>query len=120
MENQNNSPFLYLCHNCFNSLKHLINSDTSIQRQSRNTGIPNIPAIKRHVSVAILTVHRSLCISTISESDCVLGIPVSSVVAADIIVAHRPTNCSAGAATLILLCFHRDKILKVIIYIHKY
>lgn len=67
MENQNDSPFLYSCHSCFNSLKHLMNSDISIQRQSRNTGVPNIPAITCQISVAILTVVACLSIGAVTK-----------------------------------------------------
>lgn len=83
-----------------------MNSDTSIQRQSRNTGIPNIPAMMCHISVAILAVSAGFSIRPVAEWS-----PVSRTIN-DVGFAVRflwKHNDFAGAITLILLCFHRDK-----------
>lgn len=106
MENQNDPPLLYSRHSCFNSLKHLIHSDTSIQRQSRNIGIPNIPATICQVSVAILTVVACLSICSVAERD-TTTIDIDNV-GLSVSLFWKSDN-PAGATTLILLCFHRDR-----------
>ena len=84
-----------------------MNSDTSIQRQSRSTGIPNTPAITCHVSVAILTVVACLSICSVAERD-TTAIDIDNVGFS--VRRFWKSDNPAGATTLILLCFHRDKI----------
>lgn len=116
MKNQNDSPFLYPRHSCFNSLKHLIHSDTSIQRQSRNTGIPNIPAIICQELIAIFTIVTCLSIWSVAKWNATT-IDIDNVWFS--IRRFWKSDNPAGTTTLILLCFHRDKNLKVITHIHK-
>ena len=116
MKNQNDSPFLYPRHSCFNSLKHLIYSDTSIQRQSRNTGIPNIPAIICQILIAIFAIVRGFSIRSVAKWNATT-IDIDNVGFS--VRRFWKSDNPAGATTLILLCFHRDKKLKVITHIHK-